>query len=70
MEHHKHMVLKENFSVSSLPTWDSGMPGLLEEMGRGVGVCRQGASRHCQVLLVPLNLGKDNDSMKHETLVN
>ena len=64
------MVLKENFSVSSLPTWDSGMPGLLEEMGRGVGVCRQGASRHCLVLLVPLNLGKDNDIMKHETLVN
>ena len=41
---------------SSLPTWDRGVPGLLEEVGRGVSVCRQWASRHCQVLLVPLNL--------------
>ena len=52
---------------SSLPTWDRGVPGLLEEVGRGVSVCRQWASRHCQVLLVPLNLDKGNASVKHDT---
>ena len=41
------------------------MPGLLEEVGRGVGICRQGASRCCLVLLVPLNLGKGNTSIKN-----
>ena len=55
---------------SSLPTWDRGVPGLLEEVGRGVSVCRQWASRHCQVLLVPLNLSKDNVSVKQDTLAN
>ena len=46
------------------------MPGFLEELGRGVGVGGQGAGRRCQVLLVSLNLGDSNASIKNDTLGN